>query len=297
MAGFTSLNNNGLISLGTIWTGTTPTALNNLPGSTASIADAINNAGVVAGYAALSNGHFQTVTWTGTTPTALNLPAGFSDSFAKASTMREWWWAIVNPATNTGQATIWIGTTAFVLNNLQGSSSSFADGINDLGVVVGASGNQAVIWTGIDPTPLDMLSGSTIGSAFDINNAGLAVGYSADDAKRASHALGWHDGVRPEHAARFQRRGVDPAAGPRHQLVWTDCWLRTQRFGTDRGISTNAQCRNANSGRTPALRHRPRRVGSASAGAGSESSPPGQFDLWRETLGRNAETLGGFLLM
>ncbi len=79
--------------------------------------------------------------------------------------------------------------------------------------------------TGIDPTPLDVPSGTTISSAFDINNAGLVVGYTADNANNDRATL-WDGTTAFDLNTLLDPSGAGwtlSAAGPRHQLVWTDC--------------------------------------------------------------------------
>lgn len=92
------------------------------------------------------------------------------------------------------RATLWTGTQTIALGEPQDHSA--ANGINDIGQVVGTNWNQqlnrldAVLWSGIDTTYLTPLSHMKTSIAADINNKGLIVGNSANESNR-QHAVLW----------------------------------------------------------------------------------------------------------
>lgn len=169
--------------IATIWNGTTPTALDALPGGTGSGAHAINNAGQVVGASIDSSGNLQAVIWNDSaTPTALSTLAGGTSSYATAINSSGQVAGVTNTATiNNTIATVWNGTTPTALVALLGSSPGVneAHGINNAGQVVGISGVTATIWNGTTPTALGTPAGGTgDGLAFAINNSGRAAGLS-----------------------------------------------------------------------------------------------------------------------
>ena len=64
------------------------------------------------------------------------------------------------------------------LPNLPRATSASADGINDLGQVVGGSGSHAVLWNKSgDAENLEVVPGQTWSTAFAINGLGQVVGW------------------------------------------------------------------------------------------------------------------------
>ncbi len=143
----------------TLWNGTTASNLGTLNGLYSN-AQAINNAGLVAGWSSFSNG-LQPPLW--------NDPQ---------------------------HATLWNGTTAIDLGTL-GGSNSYANAINDSSQVVGYSnttGNaatHATLWNGTTMIDLGTLGG-TSSQASDINNSGQVVGWSYSAGNTVALATLWN---------------------------------------------------------------------------------------------------------
>jgi probable HAF family extracellular repeat protein len=79
---------------------------------------------------------------------------------------------------------------------------AFADGINDHGQAVGASGNctnfatsHALLWQDGTPRDLGNLGGSMGNQAIDVNNEGQVVGFSDLPGDTTNHAFLWQNGV------------------------------------------------------------------------------------------------------
>lgn len=152
-----------------VWSGTTPTALNNAAPFNISIAsaNAINSAGRVAG-GLYHDG-------------PANLPAGSACVGTYGSQL----------------AMVWSGTTGSILSTTARGCSQAMD-INDRNQVVGASsveGNpfttRATLWNGTAATDLGTLGGRN-SFAYGVNNNGLVVGFSQfDDESTTFHATLW----------------------------------------------------------------------------------------------------------
>ncbi len=92
--------------------------------------------------------------------------------------------------------------SATQLNDLVPGDSGYggANGINDLGVVVGYSwtDNYAsylpVTWDGTTPITLPLRSGDAVGSAFGVNRRGVIVGSSGPEKYGQTHAVMWRKG-------------------------------------------------------------------------------------------------------
>jgi probable HAF family extracellular repeat protein len=143
----------GGLGMATEWSGDSIINLGSLPGSTSSVALAINGSGKAVG---ISVGNvIQATEWSGGSLINLGGLAGSADNFA----------AGINDAGqvvggsvvgNIQYATEWSGGNVINLGGLPGSTASFANGINDAGQVVG---NSTV--GGVHTPP----SGATAGSS------------------------------------------------------------------------------------------------------------------------------------
>jgi probable HAF family extracellular repeat protein len=84
---------------------------------------------------------------------------------------------------------------------LPGDTLATAGGINDIGDVVGTSGNcelgpiEAVVWQNRKPINLGTLGGAVFNIAFGINNRGQVVGQSDLAGDTTHHAFLWENGV------------------------------------------------------------------------------------------------------
>ncbi len=167
----------------TIWNGTKPTLLYDT-GYTSSWARGINNAGQVVG---AYTGPSIPILWNGTTAIGLGNSVGYGDTATGINDAGQ----IVGDLNYGAHAVLWNVTThATFLDDLGGSYSG-ANGINNVGQVVGYSGNHATIWNGTTPTALDGLSGG-FSIAAAINNDGQVVGESQTTPGGAVHAILWN---------------------------------------------------------------------------------------------------------
>lgn len=93
---------------------------------------------------------------------------------------------------NGDKAFTWNDGTVTTLAHRAGATSSRANGINDLGAVVGTSGSHAVMWTDAG-TVIDMgtLIGAGSSYGYAVNSQGLAVGESSSGS--GYHAFLWKD--------------------------------------------------------------------------------------------------------
>ena len=145
----------------TVWNGTTPTELGNLPGATQSSGLSINNFGQVAGFSGINYGATQIATlWNGTTPTALGtIPGGVATAADGINNLGQVV-GVSEDANSLVTALIWNSINPTVLPLLPGFTQSVAQGINDRGQIVGyeyyagtnsAFDYQAVVWS---PSPV-----------------------------------------------------------------------------------------------------------------------------------------------
>lgn len=177
------------------------------------VAHDINNAGVIVGISRANTAAGGTASratkWVNGVPQDLGSIDGLDNTTARA-------WAVNNAGTavglsrntvaNTSQATLWSGGTIQNLGSL-GDNLQFSQayGINDNGLIVGASYTgqttgsgtpitHAVIWQGGTITDLGTF-GATFSEAKDVNAAGLIVGYSTNISGSPATALLWQNGV------------------------------------------------------------------------------------------------------
>ena len=185
---------NGGISY--VWT---PThhylALSPLPGGTETLAESINNRGIVVGESIFSVG-YHAASWTNGKPTDLGTLPGGVLSWANAINISG---QIVGASdgSNVGpEATLWSGSGSKGLGFLPGGSYSEAFAINRVDQVVGFSyvkggGSHGFIWskaTGIQD--LGTLPGGGTSSANALNDSGQVAGGS-DCGSACQHAVLW----------------------------------------------------------------------------------------------------------
>jgi probable HAF family extracellular repeat protein len=180
----------------TVWNGTTATNLDHLWGPGQAYGTAINNTGVVAGFAyTTGNASVHAARWTGTNVTDLGTLGGSGSTANSINNLGQIaGWA--DTANNSGRhAAIWNGAVVTDLGTLGGGSSS-ALSINDSGTVVGYSATSAnasthaTLWEGTSVIDLGTLGGSW-SFANSINNAGQIVGYSSTTGELLTHATLW----------------------------------------------------------------------------------------------------------
>lgn len=145
-------------------------------GGQASEARGINNAGQIVGYAMTADGVAHATLWNGSVATALGVTAG-AESYASAINAAGQVVGVSYTASYTPYAILWDGTTTTELSTSVGTTGSHADGINNLGQIVGATtragGSFATVWNGTTATDL-----GGIGRGFAINDAGQVAGIS-----------------------------------------------------------------------------------------------------------------------
>lgn len=155
----------------------TVTVLPLLPGGTAGQAVAINDAGTIVGFSRVPDGEQHAVRWSpdGTITDLGTLGGGYSNSVD-----------VNERGAVTGQAQGATGAYHAVRwaqnNQITGLSPVDSRGvaINDLGYVVGASGDAPVLWKGTTTTTLPLLAGDFQGFAVDVNGIGVVAGISGD---------------------------------------------------------------------------------------------------------------------
>lgn len=154
-----------------------------LPGDTASVAYAINNAGQAVGYSSGPAGE-RAVSWSAAGQVAAL--AGPAADLSQAHAINQRGDAVGVVGSSTGsRATLWqAGGAAVALAPLPGFRASQAASINATGDVVGYSATtaderRATLWgaTGA-PVDLGVLAGGSLSQAFGINDRGAVVGSS-----------------------------------------------------------------------------------------------------------------------
>ncbi|HEV2424103.1 MAG TPA: hypothetical protein VGZ29_04660 [Terriglobia bacterium] len=174
-------------------------------------ASAINNAGLIAGFA--ENGAVDSTCPSNTTNNRIQLPVLWekgkaqalptgSDPDGDAFWINDQGQAVGDTGT-CGGATIhavsWENGTAFQLPDL--GTGAIAQGINDQGEIVGTVGSSdgttqyGALWQNGALTNLGTLPGDLAAIATGINNQGQVVGSTWDSNFEWSHAFIWQDGV------------------------------------------------------------------------------------------------------
>jgi probable HAF family extracellular repeat protein len=191
----------GGTTLASLWNIPTLTTFGTLGGGT-SYATAINDSGLIAGFAYTSaNSSVHAVTWRDGAISDLGTLGGTN---SRADAVNAFGVVVGQsdvPGDQARRATIWEGATPKDLGTLGGLSSS-ATGINDIGQVVGISyislndnaSQHAALWENGIVIDLGTLGGS-ISSAHAINSAGQIVGYSVHEDERTVSGTLWSGGA------------------------------------------------------------------------------------------------------
>lgn len=163
-------------------------------------ANAVNNAGVVAGdeYTKGNATRSHAVVWNNGQQISLGTLNTYTYSDATAINNNG---QVAGYLSGTGslptQAVLWNGTTPTVLDGLVQGANSQANAINDKGQVVGYSDTEtsrhrlAVLWNGTTATALPSLGGSN-SDALAINGDGDIVGYSTAAGSKQKQAVLWN---------------------------------------------------------------------------------------------------------
>jgi probable HAF family extracellular repeat protein len=158
--------------------------LGTLPGGTESQANAINDREQIAGWSNGGNISPHATLWTikGGPLDLGTLPGGYY-SQGVAINIETQVVGFSNVTTGDWYAFLWSKSAGMqTLPNLPGSRPpASANGINDLGEVVGGTGSYAALWhndRNHTPQNLGTLLGQTWSTAFAVNNAGQVVGWS-----------------------------------------------------------------------------------------------------------------------
>lgn len=194
------------VSRAVVWTSGT---LQVLPGidplsnGTDSGALALNNSGQVAGYVrgAVTGWDQRAVVWQAGQMQVLDTLGGTSSSATAINDLGTTvGWSATGSAVH---ATLWAGTSATDLGALGGAAASFAMGINELGQVVGFSGDslfgnnsRATLWSAGEIIDLSSLlpaslrdEGWYLARAMDINDAGQIVGVAVNATTQEERAF------------------------------------------------------------------------------------------------------------
>ncbi len=169
-------------------------------GGSASHAQAINNAGDVAGYSFLpGDTTIHAARWDDAQVTDLGAPGGtysLALGINAAGRVAGFSLALDDPA-DRGQAIVWNGTTPTILGTPPGTDGSLALGLNNAGRVVGSSSllgsgeQRATVWAGGTGTLLPTLGGSN-SEATAINSAGRIAGFSTLAGSQEGRAVVWN---------------------------------------------------------------------------------------------------------
>jgi uncharacterized membrane protein len=142
-----------------VWNGKTPTVLESPAGFTSAYANAVNDTGLVVGYACCSSAGFEAIVWHGTTPSLLAKQQPAATAGGEADAVNNSGLVVgqsFNTAGDAALAAAWADRTIAII----GAQDSIALGINNRGIIVGKFGspNRAAIWASDKATVQDLNS-------------------------------------------------------------------------------------------------------------------------------------------
>lgn len=154
-----------------------------LAGFPESVANSINNGGIVVG-GSLKAGSIQPTAWVNGSIVDLGILPGISGPFGVvgglANTLNESGQIVGFQYANSGVIPIlWQNGVPTELSKLRDGDSAEPRDINESGIIVGYSGGQPVSW---QKGVISALPGCSSGNAYGVNDVGQAVGYCGSDA-------------------------------------------------------------------------------------------------------------------
>lgn len=197
-------------------------ALDNLPGGQSSSAAAVNDLGLIVGWATTAGGHQHAVYWSAGGITDLGTLSGDTDSYASAvsgtgliaGASGTGLLAPFNPENEDAHAVLWHDGSIQDLGTLFGGTFTVATGVNDAGQVVGCGRTwlsseypgsiRGFVWqdgemTILEPPWPQTSEIATLSCATGINDRGDVVGYAAWSAvgsgTQTEHAVLWRNGA------------------------------------------------------------------------------------------------------
>jgi probable HAF family extracellular repeat protein len=184
VAGYSDYNDLGQENA-VVWIQGTIHNLGTLPGGTYSQANGINDVGEVAGFSAGTNNQIQAVVWSKSGILNLGVLPGGHYSQGLAINLEGEVAGFSNRADGNWYGFLW--NKAKGMQELPTLAHGFpvsANGINDLGEVVGGSGGCAVLWHADENHTAECLGAAwnTWSTAFAVNNVGQVVGWSGNGA-------------------------------------------------------------------------------------------------------------------
>ena len=165
------------------WNGLNSNSLPPLAGFPESVANSINNAGIVVG-GSTKAGSIQPTAWVNGSSVDLGILPGISGPFGVvgglANTLNESGQIVGFQYSNSGVIPLlWQNGVPTELSKLRDGDSAEARDINASGTVVGYSGSQPASWqNGV----VSAIPGCSSGNAYALNDLGQAVGYCGSDA-------------------------------------------------------------------------------------------------------------------